>query len=59
LECTRSPYDAFARVNPGIPPLMELYDEFAKAIERRPNGLPSFDDALATQKVLAAVGYDH
>ncbi len=58
LECRPSPYAAFARINPGIPPLMELYDEFAKAIEGLPNALPSFEDGLETQKVLAAIGYD-
>jgi predicted dehydrogenase len=36
---------------------MELYDEFVKAIEGQPNALPTFEDAVATQRVLAAVGY--
>jgi len=36
---------------------MELYDEFVKAIEGEPNALPSFDDAVATQRVLETVGY--
>jgi predicted dehydrogenase len=58
LECTPSPYRAFARINANIPPLMELYDEFVKKIEGRPNLLPSFEDALHTQEALAAIGYD-
>jgi predicted dehydrogenase len=36
---------------------MELYDEFVKAIEGQPNALPTFEDAVATQRVLKAVGY--
>ena len=36
---------------------MELYDEFLKKIEGKPNALPSFDEALRTQEVLAGIGY--
>ncbi|HEU5481241.1 MAG TPA: hypothetical protein VFU90_15455, partial [Candidatus Tumulicola sp.] len=57
LECKPSPYAGFASINPSVPPLMELYDEFVKAIERERNVLPTFDQAVATQEVLAAVGY--
>lgn len=57
LICKPSPYAGFARINENVPLLMELYDEFANAIDGKPNALPSFDDALATQRVLAAVGY--
>ncbi|HXO18027.1 MAG TPA: Gfo/Idh/MocA family oxidoreductase, partial [Candidatus Dormibacteraeota bacterium] len=59
LECRPSPYHEFARVHPNVPPLMELYDEFVKRIEGRPNALPTFEDAVATQEALAAIGYDH
>ncbi|HKU81555.1 MAG TPA: Gfo/Idh/MocA family oxidoreductase [Candidatus Tumulicola sp.] len=57
LECAPSPYAAYASVNPNVPLLMELYDEFAKAIDGQPNALPTFVQALETQKVLAAIGY--
>jgi predicted dehydrogenase len=57
LECKPSPYAKFAGINGNVPLLMELYDEFVKAIEGAPNALPSFRDALATQRVLEAVGY--
>jgi predicted dehydrogenase len=57
LECKPSPYAKFSSINGNVPLLMELYDEFVKAIEGRPNALPTFDDALATQRVLEAVGY--
>ena len=59
LECRPSPYNAFAKINANVPLLMELYDEFVKAIEGRPNALPSFEEALATQEALAAIGYEH
>lgn len=59
LECAPSRYQAFAHINSSVPPLMELYDEFVNKIEGRPNALPSFEDALVTQEVLAAIGYDH
>ncbi|HEX3670750.1 MAG TPA: Gfo/Idh/MocA family oxidoreductase [Candidatus Cybelea sp.] len=58
LDCRPAPYQRFAHINENVPLLMELYDEFAKAIEGRPNALPSFDEALATQEVLAAIGYE-
>jgi predicted dehydrogenase len=57
LECKPSPYAKFASINGNVPLLMELYDEFVKAIEGQRNALPSFEDAVATQRVLKAVGY--
>jgi hypothetical protein len=36
---------------------MELYDEFVKKIEGEPNTLPTFEEALATQRVLESIGY--
>ncbi len=57
LECKPSPYRALAGINENVPLLMELYDEFLKKIEGKPNDLPSFDEALRTQEVLAGIGY--
>jgi predicted dehydrogenase len=57
LQCKPSRYARFANLHPNVPFLMELYDEFVKAIERKPNGLPTFAEAVETQKVLATVGY--
>jgi predicted dehydrogenase len=59
LQCKPSPYAAFEKISGNMPPLMELYDEFVKAIEGRPNTLPTFDEAVVTQEALAAIGYDH
>ena len=58
LQCKPSPYAAFARISPDVPPLMELYDEFVNKIEGKPNALPTFEEALRTQEVLAAIGYE-
>ena len=57
LDCKPSPYAKFSTINGNVPLLMELYDEFIKAIEGEPNELPTFEDAVATQRVLKAVGY--
>jgi len=57
LTCKPSPYSAFETLGANVPLLMELYDELVKSIEGKANALPSFEEALATQKALAAVGY--
>lgn len=57
LQCRPSPYARFAAVGQSIPLLMELYDQFAAAIAGKPNQLPTFAEAVETQKVLASVGY--
>ena len=56
IACKPSLYERYA-FNSNIPPLMEIYDEFAKKIEGQPNILPTFEEALQTQRVLAAIGY--
>ncbi len=57
LTCAASPHATFASVNGNVPLLMELYDEFAKRIEGKPNVLPTFEEGLVTQETLAALGY--
>lgn len=57
IACKASPFARHAHVHGNVPYLMELYDEFAKSIEGAPNAMPTFEDALVTQRVLAAVGY--
>jgi predicted dehydrogenase len=57
LQCKPSPYARYTSINENVPLLLELYDEFVKAIEGKPNALPTFEEALATQTVLASVGY--
>jgi len=57
LNCKPSPYTKFATVGPLIPWLMELYDEWVKQIETGTSALPTFQEALVTQRVLESVGY--
>lgn len=57
LQCKPSAYAKFESINGNVPLLMELYDEWLKAIEGRQNELPTFAEAVETQKVLAAIGY--
>src|ERR1700722_16192704 len=57
LTCKPSRYSEYESLGPNVPPLMELYDELLEKIEGKPNALPSFEEALVTQKALAAIGY--
>jgi predicted dehydrogenase len=58
LQCKASAYARYAKIDDNVPPMMELYDEFAKKIDGEPSALPSFGDALKTQEALAAIGYE-
>lgn len=61
LDCKPSPYAKYSMLSEtasdNVPLLMELYDEFVKQIETGSSALPTFQEALETQRVLAAVGY--
>lgn len=57
LTCTPPLYEKWAELGGNVPALMELYDEFARAIDGETNSLPTFADGLTTQRVLAGVGY--
>jgi predicted dehydrogenase len=57
LQCKLSPYARFENVNGNVPLLMELYDEWVKQIETGASALPTFEEGLETQRVLASIGY--
>lgn len=57
LECTPSPYASFASINGNVPLIMQLLDEFVKQIETGTSMVPTFAQALETQRVLEALGY--
>ena len=57
LTCTQPVYAKWAKLGANVPMLMELYDQFARAIDGDANVLPTFADGLATQRVLASAGY--
>src|SRR5581483_12276484 len=48
LACKASPYARHLPLHSHVPYLMELYDELAKAIDGKPNALPTFAEALVT-----------
>ncbi len=57
LECKPSPYQKFAAVDPLVPLVMQLLDEFLKQIETGAGDVPTFAEAVETQKVLESIGY--
>ncbi|MBV8150149.1 MAG: hypothetical protein JOY59_01225, partial [Candidatus Eremiobacteraeota bacterium] len=57
-KITASPYTSYAAAHPNLPPFLSLLDEWAKAIDGKPSALPTLEDGLAVQRVLAAVGYE-
>lgn len=57
LNCAPSPYARFRSVNGNVPLIMELLDEFVKQIETGASAVPTFAEALETQRVLESIGY--
>lgn len=57
LECRPSPNARFGAVDAHVPPIMDLLDEFVKQIETGESIVPTFNEAVETQKVLASIGY--
>lgn len=57
LKCAPMKYAKFESVHPNVPLIMELLDELVKQIETGTSALPTFEDALHTQRVLESIGY--
>jgi predicted dehydrogenase len=57
LELAPQPHAALAAAHGNLPAFTTLLGEFAAALDGKPATLPTFRDGLATQRVLAAVGY--
>lgn len=57
LEVKPSPYARFSSVDRHVPFVMELLDEFSKQIETGNSAVPTFAEAVATQRVLASIGF--
>lgn len=57
LDCKISPYQRMQSVDKHVPLIMQLLDEFVKQIETGSSAVPTFQEALETQRVLAAIGY--
>lgn len=57
LDVKPSPYARFASVDHHVPFIMELLDEFVKQIRTGESAVPTFAEAVETQRVLASIGY--
>lgn len=57
LDCTPSPHAKMASVDPHVPFVMDLLDEFVKQIRTGTSAVPTFAEAVATQHVLRSLGY--
>ena len=57
LDCKPSAHAKMASVDPHVPFIMDLLDEFVKQIETRQSLVPTFSEAVYTQRVLESLGY--
>ncbi|HEY8314320.1 MAG TPA: Gfo/Idh/MocA family oxidoreductase [Candidatus Baltobacteraceae bacterium] len=57
LDCKPSPYAKLEPVGGNVPLIMQLLDELVRQIETGSSALPSFEEAVATQRVLASIGF--
>ncbi len=57
LECKASAYQKLQAVDPHVPLILQLLDEFVKQIEIGKSAVPTFAQAVATQRVLESIGY--
>lgn len=57
LDVKESPYQRFASITPHVPLIMELLDEFLKQVQTGHSDVPTFEEALQTQRVLESIGY--
>jgi predicted dehydrogenase len=57
LDVKPSPYARFSSVDRHVPFIMEFLDEFVKQIRTGNSAVPTFEEALATQRVLESIGY--
>ena len=58
FELSPAPYATYASVAPNLPPFLALLDDFAVRIANGGGSAPTFAEGLATQRVLAAIGYE-
>ncbi len=57
LELAPQPHANLAAGHANLPPFVTLLDAFAAKLDGNPVALPTFADGLATQRVLAKIGY--
>ncbi len=57
LGLTPQAHANLAIAHPNLPAFVTLLDDFVRALDGDDSDIPTFDDGLATQRVLAAIGY--
>lgn len=57
LDVKPSPYARYSSVDRHVPFIMELLDEFLKQIRTGSSAVPTFEDAVQTQRILASIGF--
>jgi predicted dehydrogenase len=57
LGLTPQPHANLAIAHPNLPAFVTLLDDFVRALDGGDSGIPTFGDGLATQRILAAIGY--
>ncbi len=57
LELRPDPRAHLSAAHPSIPAFTALLDDFANAIDGKPNAIPTFADGAAAQRCLEAIGY--
>jgi predicted dehydrogenase len=57
LELVAQPHENLRAAHPNLPPFVTMLDAFASSIDGAPAELPTFEDGLHTQRVLASIGY--
>ncbi len=57
-ELATSPYDSYKATQANVPLVLRMLDQFVAAIEGKPNTLPTFEDGLLVQRVMAKLGYE-
>ena len=57
LELIAQPHENLRAAHPNLPPFVTMLDAFASSIDGTPAELPTFEDGLHTQRVLASIGY--
>jgi predicted dehydrogenase len=57
LELVPQPHENLRAAHPNLPAFVTLLDAFADAIDGKAAEIPTFEDGVHTQSVLAAIGY--
>ncbi len=57
LELAPQAHANLSAAHPNLPAFVTLLDDFVAALDGLPTGIPTFEDGLVTQRVLASIGF--